>query len=265
MQSLNEELQSVNAQLMSKVEELSHANDDITNLFNGTNIATIFLDRYLKIRRFTPSSRYLFHLISTDVSRPIGDIASDLLYDQFIEDTIQVFHTQSPKEAELYTKNGSCYLMRILPYRTSDEVLDGLVITFVDITAIKHAEQVAKDAQAYAESIVETIREPLVVLDTKLRVVSTNKAFLHTFGINQEEIKQYPLHQLKNGFWNHPWLQQMLNEILLKDVIVENYEVDEDLPGLGHQTLRFKARRIERQSGLPDLILLVIETMGKPK
>ncbi len=138
LQSLNEELQTVNVELNSKVEELSRANDDMTNLLNATDIATIFLDNDLNIKRHTEQARRVIRLIPSDVGRSIGDLVSRLDYDQLIEDSREVLRTLAFKEVEVQGKGDNrWYLMRILPYRTTDNVVDGLVVTFVDITRVK--------------------------------------------------------------------------------------------------------------------------------
>jgi two-component system, chemotaxis family, CheB/CheR fusion protein len=136
MQSLNEELQTVNAELQDKVEELSRANDDMKNLLNATRIATIFLDNELKVKRYTEQAKKVIRLIPSDVGRSIGDLVSTLQYDRLVDDAREVLHTLVFKEAEVRGEHDAWYLMRILPYRTGENVIDGLVLTFVDITAV---------------------------------------------------------------------------------------------------------------------------------
>ena len=140
MQSLNEELQTVNLELQSKVEELSRTNDDMKNLLNATEIGTIFLDNDLNIKRHTEQAKRIIRLIPSDVGRPIGDIVSNLDYSTLVEDAREVLRTLAFKEAEVRSEDGSWYLMRIMPYRTTDNVIDGLVITFVNVTKVKRLE-----------------------------------------------------------------------------------------------------------------------------
>lgn len=141
MQSLNEELQTVNAELQSKVEELSRLNDDMKNLLNGTNIATIFLDDDLNIKRYTETATRVVRLIPSDVGRPLADIVSRLRYDRLIEDAREVLRSLVFKEVEVQSEHGGWYLLRILPYRTTDNLIDGLVLTFVDISAVKQLQE----------------------------------------------------------------------------------------------------------------------------
>ncbi|MBV8939421.1 MAG: PAS domain-containing protein [Alphaproteobacteria bacterium] len=140
MQSLNEELQTVNAELETKISDLSYANDDMKNLLNSTGIATVFLDNGLNIKRFTIQTKKIIHLIQTDIGRPISDIVSQLEYTALVRDASEVLQTLVFKEIEVRAKDWSWYLMRIMPYRTAENVIDGLVLTFVDITKLKKSE-----------------------------------------------------------------------------------------------------------------------------
>src|SRR5436305_1437941 len=140
MQSLNEELQTVNAELEIKISDFSYANDDMKNLLNNTGIATIFLDSNLNIKRFTIQTKRIIHLIPSDIGRPISDIVSELEYDNLVQDSINVLKTLVYKEIEVRARDWSWYLIRIMPYRTADNVIDGLAITFVDITTLKKSD-----------------------------------------------------------------------------------------------------------------------------
>ena len=140
MQSLNEELQTVNAELQAKVDELSTANNDMKNLLNSTQIATLFLDSALHVRRFTEQATKSIKLIPGDVGRPITDQASDLLYKDLSTDAQEVLRTLVPLEKNLPTSDGRWFTMRLMPYRTVDNRIDGVVITFNDITVAKKME-----------------------------------------------------------------------------------------------------------------------------
>jgi chemotaxis methyl-accepting protein methylase len=140
MQSLNEELQTVNAEQQSKMDELSRVNDDMRNLLNSTEIVTVFLDNKLHVRRFTNGADKLFKLIPGDVGRPLSDIVSNLLYPEMIENTQEVLRTLVFSEKQIATTDGSWYSVRIMPYRTMEDVIGGVVITFTNITAAKTLE-----------------------------------------------------------------------------------------------------------------------------
>jgi chemotaxis methyl-accepting protein methylase/Skp family chaperone for outer membrane proteins len=140
MQSLNEELQTVNAELQAKLDELSGTNNDMKNLLNSTDIATVFLDNDLHVRRFTSQAKTIIKFIASDVGRPITDLASDLLYPGLVKDAHEVLRTLVFSERSIATENGRWFTVRIMPYRTMDNRIDGVVITFADITAAKKIE-----------------------------------------------------------------------------------------------------------------------------
>lgn len=140
MQSLNEELQTVNSELQTKLDELSGANNDMKNLLNSTDIATVFLDNELCLRRFTLQAKTIIKFIPGDVGRPITDLASDLLYPSLVSDAHEVLRTLVFSERSITTSDGRWYTVRIMPYRTTDNRIEGVVITFADITAAKKVE-----------------------------------------------------------------------------------------------------------------------------
>jgi len=141
MQSMNEELQTVNAELQSKVDDLSWINNDMKNLLNSTEIATIFLDNKLHVRRFTSHISHLFKLIPTDVGRPLSDVVTDLDYDELQQDAKEVLDTLKFIEKEITAQNERWFKVRIMPYRTLENVIDGVVITFIDISEAKKLEK----------------------------------------------------------------------------------------------------------------------------
>jgi len=147
MQSLNEELQTVNAELQAKVEELSRANNDMKNLLNSTDIATLFLDGALHVRRFSTPAARLIKLIPSDVGRPITDIASDLLYSTLSDDVMEVLRTLVFIEKPVTTRDGRWFTARIMPYRTLDNQIDGGVMIFFVITALKLLEEKLRRAR----------------------------------------------------------------------------------------------------------------------
>ncbi len=141
LQSVNEELETVNAELKKKLEELDRANSDLQNLFQSTHIATVFVDRELRIKKFTPAATEVFRLIDTDVDRPIADIAPRFSGSDLVADIREVLRTLASRERQVGTEDGTAwYLLRILPYRTLDDVIDGVVLTFLDITELKRTE-----------------------------------------------------------------------------------------------------------------------------
>ncbi|MGL1833609.1 chemotaxis protein CheB [Rhodocyclaceae bacterium SMB388] len=140
MQSLNEELQTVNIELQSRVDDLSRINDDMQNLLNSTEVATVFLDERLHVRRFTPQVAHIIKLIDADAGRPLSDLASDLDYPELEDDARKVLHTLIFSEKQVGTRDGRWFTVRIMPYRTMENVISGVVITFIDISVAKRLE-----------------------------------------------------------------------------------------------------------------------------
>ncbi|MEM5787925.1 MAG: PAS domain-containing protein, partial [Syntrophobacteraceae bacterium] len=258
LQSTNEELVTVNSELQSKVEELSEINDDISNLFASTDIGTVFLDNNLRIKRFTPAMKRLFNLIPADMGRSLRDIAPKVYLGSILDDAERVLETLQMSEKEIETAR-KWFLTRILPYRTRDDLIAGVVITFVDVTEIKRFEREMAKAKIYAESIVNTIREPLLILDGDLRVVSANRSFYRFFVSSAVETVGKLIYDLGNGQWNIPELRRLLEEILPENSTFDGFEVEHEFPVIGYRKMLLNARRMQLESDGPGLILLVLE------
>ena len=189
LQSVNEELETVNAELNSKLESLERANNDRKNLLESTEIATIFLDNSLRIKSFTPAFADIFHVIDGDYGRPITDIVSKLTYDNFERDVRTVLRTLSRIEQEVTVPDGGAsYMMRILPYRTFDNVIDGVVITFVDITERKRNDE----DLARLAAIVASSHDAIIGLTPDGAITTWNAGAERTYGYAAEEAVGQP-------------------------------------------------------------------------
>ena len=259
MQSLNEELLTLNAELQGKLDALAEAHDDLQNLLNSTEVATIFLDNELRVKRFTSEAKRMSCLIAIDVGRPLSDIASKLIDDRLLADAQDVLQTLVVKERDVQTTDGSWFTMRILPYRTGKNSIDGLVLTFLNINKSKDAERVVDAARSFAASIVETIREPLLVLDDQLRVILANQSFYRIFQVTPREVEQQLLYHLCAGAWNIPALRHLLEEILPKNSSFQNFIVDQTFPHIGRRAMMLNGHRLEQALLLPGRILLAME------
>ncbi len=154
MQSMNEELQTVNTELQAKVDELSRAGNDMKNLLDSTDIATLFLDKELNVRRFTPQATKIIKLIPADAGRPITDLASDLSYPELADDAREVLRKLAAVEKPVFARDGRWFTVRIMPYRTQDDRIDGVVITFANITGSKTLEAKLRKNQSILEQHV---------------------------------------------------------------------------------------------------------------
>ncbi len=255
LQSLNEELKTVNSQLQAKVEELEQQTDDLNNLLNSADVATLFLDRNLRIRWFTPSMKALLALLPTDLGRPVEHFAPKFTGSDLIDDARRVLASLTPADAEVVSDEGRWYLRRSVPYRTADDRIDGVVMSFTEITKLKQAEQEAQIAHHFADSIVQTVREPLVVLTSKLRVHSANDAFYETFQVQRENTEGQLIYDLGNRQWDIPDLRRLLDEVLPADRHLSDFEVEHEFETIGHRIMLLNARQLD---SVP-LILLAIE------
>jgi two-component system, chemotaxis family, CheB/CheR fusion protein len=259
LQSVNEELTTVNAELQAKIEQLAGMQNDMKNLLDNINIGTIFLDEHLVIRRFTREAANIYRLVATDVGRPLGDIKANIEGNDLQADALKVLETLAPCERELHTADGVYYLARIQPYRTLDNVIEGVVLTFTDITQRVEAKTVIEDAREFAENIVDTVREPLVVLDGSLKVVSASRSFYRDFRVAKKNTLGRPFYELGNRQWDIPALRGLLENILPHNQTLEDFEVEHDFPAIGPRKMRLNARRITSKAGESKLILLAME------
>ena len=183
LQSVNEELSTVNSELQERVTELSQANNDMNNLLAGTGVGTIFVDNELRIQRFTPVVTELIHLIPTDIGRPVGHIASNLVgYDRLVADVQAVLDNLTPKEIEVQTQAGDWYMLGIRPYRTLENVIEGAVITFVDITRVKKAEALQRLAV-----VVRDANDAITLQDLQGQILAWNPAAERLYGWSETE------------------------------------------------------------------------------
>jgi two-component system CheB/CheR fusion protein len=259
LQSVNEELITVNNQHSEKIDELTDINDDLANFLNSSEAGTIFLDTHACIRRFTPAATKLFNLLPVDVGRPVGHISNKFVDVDLPAVADKVLTDLTTVENEVQTTDGSWYLMRCLPYRTLDNKIDGVVFTFADVTGLK-------EAQNYAENIITTIRESLIILDPELKVISANRAFYETFEVSPEQTESRLIYELGNGQWNIPRLREVLENILVENSSFQDFEVEHDFPSIGKKVMSLNARMIEKKgrSGI-QLVLLAIQDITERK
>ncbi|WP_135435330.1 CheR family methyltransferase [Hymenobacter fodinae] len=262
MQSLNEELMTLNMQYLSKTDELSQAANDMKNLLDSTELAIIFLDNSMVVKRFTPPVSRIINLLPSDVGRPILHFANNLQHSTLVDDVQLVLDRLITLESSIQTKNGEWYVMRILPYRTLDNYISGAVITFTEVTGMKRLEQELQESTRLAESIIETVREPLLALDRDLRVLTMSKAFATFFRINTEAVKGESINTLSGGAWSQPDLHRRLLKLLNNEAReFENVELEADFPEIGHRRVRLYGRRISSQGSKTDRILLSVEML----
>lgn len=190
LQSVNEELATVNTELQNKVADLSRTNNDMNNLLAGTGIGTVFVDHQLRIMRFTPAATQIINLIVSDVGRPVAHLASNLVgYDCLVPDVQAVLDTLVPKEVQVQTTAGEWYTLRIQPYRTTDNVIEGAVITFVEITKMKRVEELLRETNALCRLavVVRDTHDAVTVQDMEGRILAWNPGAERMYGWSEAE------------------------------------------------------------------------------
>ncbi len=195
LQSLNEELITVNSELTSKIDQLSRANNDLNNLLRSIDVATIYLDKTLKIKRFTPAATNLFNLIPSDIDRPITQLSSNLHYTTLVEDIGQVLKTLEAKNIEVLATDGPWYYMRIIPYRTTENVIEGVLITMVDITRQKIVEQNLATSNEQLNLVMETLSVVPYICTTEVEFSFVGKSCQKVTGFLPEQFLG------KTSFW----------------------------------------------------------------
>ena len=259
LQSVNEELTTTNEQLQFRNAEQARLNDDMTNLLTSSGVPKVVLGIDLRIRRFTPAAGKLLDLRAGDVGRPIGQVKHGIELPELEALVAEVTASVQMKEREVRGPDGRWWLLRIHPYRTLDNRIDGAVLVLLDIDELRSAQAALQEARDYARAIVETVREPLLVLDAQLQVQSANHAFYAMFAVAQDETVGRPLFELGKRQWDIPALRRQLADVLSRNSSFSEFEITHDFESIGPKVLRLNARRILRDGERTELILLAIE------
>ncbi|HWR05794.1 PAS domain-containing protein, partial [Sporomusa sp.] len=262
LQSTNEELMTLNEELRTRNIELSQVNNDMINLLRSISIPILILSSDLRIRRFNSVAEKAFNLISTDVGRPINNFKPNIDIPDLEQASLEVIDTLNCREQEVQDRWGHWYCMQIRPYKTVDNKIDGVIISFADINTLKKSYEVSQEAREYAEAIVETVRHPLIVLDADLKLKTANQAFYQKFQIIPGEMTGQSIFQMKGGQWDVPELRILLTDIQEHDTAFEGFTINYDFPDIGKQTMLINARRVVNAHNKTKRILLAFETIA---
>jgi len=257
LQSTNEELTTLNEELSNRNLEMAQINNDLTNLLSSINIPIAMVDNTLAVRRATPMAEKLFNLLPSDIGRRLSDFRANLSIDNLDNLIREVIDTLTTRESKVQDNQGRWYSLRIRPYRTGENKIDGAVITLVDIDEEQRRIARLELASQYNEAILETVREPLLVLDAELRVREASRSFYETFKLTRKKIENIPIYELANGQWDIPELRELLEEVLPKNRRFENFKIERAFPRLGRRTWLVNACRLERKG--ERLVLLALE------
>jgi two-component system, chemotaxis family, CheB/CheR fusion protein len=258
IQATNEELITINEELRSRNLQLNQVNNDMLNLLGSVNIPILMLSGDLQIRRFTPMAETLFNLIPTDVGRPFSDIQPNFHIPNLGELIASVIDNLVIHEQDVQDVSGRWYSLRIRPYKTNKNQIDGAVISAIDINSLKRSLIQLESTRNYATAIVETLRQPLVILNSNLQVISANRAFYQVFQLSPAQTELLSIFDLGEGAWNIPSLRSLLDQILTTNISVQDFEVEQDFTNLGHRTMLLNACQIDLVD-MGQMILLAIE------
>ena len=265
LESTNEELRTVNDEMGNRNTELHRLNSDLNNVLNGVQMCIVVLGRDLCIRRFTPLAEKVLNLVPADAGRPITNIKPNIYFPELEQFVLRAIDEVRTQDAEVQDKEGRWFSFRAVPYKTIDNKIDGAVLVLVDIDPLKRSEEKIQSALDYAESIIESVREPLLVLTGELRVESANRSFYRTFRVSPQEIEGRLLYELGNGEWNIRKLRFLLQNVLPKNSSFDDFEVNHEFERIGSRTLLLNARRISDSGNIPDRILLAIDDITERK
>ena len=253
MQSLNEELMTINLQYQNKAEELTQLNNDMKNLLDNTEIGTIFLDNQLNILRFTPQVTKLFNVIPSDVGRSITHIVSNFDYPSIENAIVDVIEKLIGKELEVKTRKDEWYNLRIMPYRTMDNFINGAVLTFTKITPVKAMEVRLANLLKYAQYVTDNTEEAAVILDKDRKILVASRAFFNLFNLMASEIQdRYFLEVVQNR-----WKTNKLDNLLFNQKANGNIFVQIDIPGNGLKNLFVQTQFLPVKDGTDEAILIV--------
>ncbi len=225
LQSINEEVVTVNSELQTKVDELSQATNDMVNMLNSTRIGTVLIDNRLNIKRFTPVAGDTMNLIPTDVGRPLRHIVPNLTYEGLAADVATVLKTLKAKQQEVQTRDGIRYLMRMLPYRTMENIIDGVIISFIDISDLQPAKRSRGMPLTHAAGLIEAMPDPVLVLNSRDEVTLANTAYYRLFRARRAETEGRTIFAL--GRFDDEALRALLQQARSAETPLEEFP----LPG----------------------------------
>ena len=259
LQSANEELATLNDELRARNGELATLNDDLTNLLTSMHIPAVIVGTDLRIRRFTAGAERLMNIVPTDVGRRIGDLHANVDVPELEKLIAEVVNTLVVREREVRDTRGRWYSMLVRPYRTAEQMITGAVIVYQDIDERKHHAERVDQARRYAEAIIETVREPLLVIDASFRVQRANRAFYEMFQTTAADTGAQSLFELGDGQWDVPHMHSLLDEALRTETGFSDVEVEHVFPAIGRRVVMLNARRIAFEGDSAPLILLAIQ------
>jgi two-component system CheB/CheR fusion protein len=257
LESANEELITVNEEMTRRNDELNHLNNDLINLQTSTKLPIMLLGRDLTIRRFSPEAEKQLNLQAADIGRPVSGVRHNLDLadlDGFVKEAIM---SVRENDREVQDKDGRWRLLRVHPYITADNGADGAVLVLMDIDKRKKMEQAVLEERDFADAIIRTAPDPLVVMSSDLRIQSANDAFYRTFRLSPADTEKRSIFEV-DGAWETSSLPQLLEDTISRNSSFNDIEVALDFDRIGRRTMLLNARPVARAQGRNKLIVLGI-------
>jgi two-component system CheB/CheR fusion protein len=253
LQSINEELQTINEELRTRNADLLQAGNDLLNLLNSVNIPVLMLASDLTIRHFTPPAERLMHVRSSDIGRRITEIRLNLATGDIESVLLEVLDTLGTKELEVQDRHGRWHMLRIRPYRTAENRIEGLVLVLVDIDQIRRAENALREARDMAQSVIECVLIPLVVLDRDLRVTLTNVAFRDLAALEKQSIERRSFPEFVSLAWGMKTITPLLKSLAEGG---PDFNIEHSTAGEDPRDFHINGRAVQLDGG-PALLLTV--------
>lgn len=259
LQSTNEELVTVNEELQTRNNELGRTNNDLNNILSSSNVPIVIVDRELRIRRATPIAEKSLRIIPSDIGRSIADIKLPIRFPDLRELLIEVIDKMQARHQEVEDEEGRWHTLWVRPYRTWDNKIDGAVITFIDIDEIKRGQAKIEQSLSYAQGILSTMREPLIVLDKQLHIKSANVAFYDMFQLSERDVVGVRIYELHGKQLDTPQLRDALEKILPQKASFQDIEASFTLPGGERKVMYLNGHKLVQSGDKEELILVAMQ------
>jgi two-component system CheB/CheR fusion protein len=256
LESANEELITINEEMAGRNAELSRLNSDLMNFQVASHLAVIVVGRDLTIRRFSALAEKPFNLFAADVGRPLGSLRHNLDLPDLSARVERVVASMHESEREVRDNTGHWHSLRIRPYVSLDNKVDGAVLVLVDIDSLKRTQQDITEARELAEAVIESVPDPLVVINGNLSIRSANAAFFRAFKLSAAEVEGSSIFEIDNGAWENPTLRRLIANVVPDENVFIDFEFTHDFKRVGRRSMLINGRVLRQSDGKPKLVLL---------
>ena len=258
-QARNNQRSTPDTRLPQKNDTTQQLSEDFHNFLIGFGVKSLFLDQNLNVMRITPAACDMFQVTASDLGRPFTEIAGNLRDPKLLEDTKSVLQDLQTIKREVSSEDGKWFARHITPCLTKDDKIDGIVITYADVTEVKDLQRQLETALKFSESIVDAVREPMLIMDGQFRIMRANPSFLSTFGTTAESVEGHQLFKIAEGKFDQSELKKLLKRVLADEAQIEDYKLEIGSPGQPTRTCLVNARQVRNGKENDKCILLAAE------